>query len=114
MNTYLSGLPAWLVQRLSALYMILFTLFTAVGWWLSAPLDFTTWRALFAHPVVSVATAMFFLALLLHAWVGMRDVILDYAGHYPAIRLMLLVLLGGWLITLALWLLRIVLLGVAA
>lgn len=114
MNTYLTGLPAWLVQRLSALYMILFTLFAAAGWWLSVPLEFTAWRSLFAHPVVSVATAMFFLALLLHAWVGMRDVILDYAGRFPAIRLMLLVLLGGWLIMLALWLLRIVLLAVAA
>ncbi|MCW8829041.1 MAG: succinate dehydrogenase, hydrophobic membrane anchor protein [Gammaproteobacteria bacterium] len=113
MNSSLSGLPAWLVQRLSALYMTLFTLFAVVGGWLAAPLDYPAWRALFAHPLVSIATAMFFISLLLHAWVGMRDLILDYAGRSPAIRLMLLALLGGWLIALGLWLARIVLLGVA-
>ena len=107
MNQYLSGLPAWVVQRLSALYMVIFTLM-ALGWYLLVPaIDYTAWRALFAQPVVSIMTAMFFLALLLHAWVGVRDVILDYAGGYPALRLVLLTLLGGWLIAMAFWVIRV-------
>lgn len=109
MRTSLSGLQAWLVQRISALYMLIYTLL-AGGWWLMAPrLDYATWRALFAHPPVSIATAMFLLALLSHAWVGMRDVILDYAGRRAGLRLSLLVLLGGWLIALGFWSLKIVL-----
>ncbi|MGM0594581.1 MAG: succinate dehydrogenase, hydrophobic membrane anchor protein [Pseudomonadota bacterium] len=112
MNQHLSGLPAWLVQRLSALYMLLFTA-VAGGWllWLPLPSDYPGWRALMANPVVGIATAMFVLALLLHAWVGVRDVILDYAGHHPWWRLGLLGLLGGWLIALALWSVRILLMG---
>lgn len=111
MNQYLSGLPAWVVQRLSALYMTLFTLM-ATGWYLSAPpLDYASWRELFAQPVVSVMTAMFFLALLLHAWIGIRDVILDYAGRYPVLRLGLLSLLGGWLIAIAIWVIRMMFTG---
>lgn len=113
MNHYLSGLPAWLVQRLSALYMLLFTAALLLWWWWSPPLDYAGWRALAARPAVSVAAAMFFLALLLHAWVGVRDVILDYAGQHPALRLVLLAVLGGWLIVLGVWCVRIVLLGMA-
>jgi succinate dehydrogenase / fumarate reductase membrane anchor subunit len=111
MSHYLSGLPAWLVQRLSALYMALFTLVSLVWWWWTPDLDYTKWRTLFMHPVVAIATAMFFLALLLHAWVGVRDVILDYAGHRPGLRLLLLAVLGGWLIALAMWVVRIVFSG---
>jgi hypothetical protein len=37
----------------------------------------------------------------------MRDVILDYAGQLPSMRLLLLSLLGGWLIALGIWVMRI-------
>lgn len=112
MSQYLTGLPAWLVQRLSALYMSLFTLVFLGWWWWTPELDYGMWRTLFTHPVVAIATSMFLLALLLHAWVGVRDVILDYAGHRHGLRLLLLALLGGWLIALGLWVARIVVLGV--
>ncbi|MEJ2406358.1 MAG: succinate dehydrogenase, hydrophobic membrane anchor protein [Candidatus Thiodiazotropha sp.] len=113
MNHHLSGLSAWLVQRLSAVYMALFSV-TVLLWWFSTPApDFAAWRGLFARPLVGVAVAMFFLALLLHAWVGIRDVILDYAGRLPGLRLFLLALLGGWLIAEGFWILRILLAGMA-
>lgn len=103
MNQYLSGLPAWLVQRLSALYMVIYTLLALV-WYLAAPTaGYASWRALFTQPVIAILTAMFFLALLLHAWVGVRDVVLDYAGGHPALRLVLLTVLGAWLIAMAFW-----------
>ena len=41
-----------------------------------------------------------------HAWVGIRDVILDYVRR-PLLRLTLLALLWAWLLALAVWLLRI-------
>ncbi len=103
MSAVLTGLPAWLVQRLSAFYMLIYSL-SAVVWLLRSPLpDYASWSGLFAQPLVAIATAMFLLSLLLHAWVGVRDVILDYAGHYAALRLVLLALLGAWLIVLAIW-----------
>jgi succinate dehydrogenase / fumarate reductase membrane anchor subunit len=104
---YLSGLAAWLVQRLSALFMGLFVVVMAMILLTRPEFDYARWRALFAHPLMAIATTMFFLALLLHAWVGMRDVILDYAGQSPALRLVLLSLLGGWLIAMGIWVLRI-------
>jgi succinate dehydrogenase / fumarate reductase membrane anchor subunit len=114
MNQNLSGLPAWLVQRLSALYMALFTLLAAAWWLFSPPPDYRAWRELFTQPLVAIACSLFFLALLLHAWVGVRDIILDYAGQRPWLRLGLLTLLGGWLMVLGVWVLRILISGTLA
>lgn len=112
MSNVLSGLSAWLVQRLSAVYLMFFTLLV-FAWVINEPtVTFSIWHALFAHPVVAIATAMFILALLLHIWVGVRDVILDYAGHFAALRLTLLALLGAWLIVLGIWSATILLKGV--
>ncbi len=104
---HLSGLTAWLVQRLSAVYMGLFLLAMAGVLLTTSNYDYASWRALISQPLIAIVTSMFFFALLLHAWVGLRDVILDYAGQSPSMRLLLLSLLGGWLIALGIWAMRI-------
>jgi succinate dehydrogenase / fumarate reductase, membrane anchor subunit len=112
MSNVLSGLSAWLVQRLSAIYLLLYTLLALV-WLVNTPtITFPLWYGLFAQPLVAIATAMFMLALLMHIWVGVRDVILDYAGHFAGLRLTLLALLGAWLIVLGIWSATILLKGV--
>lgn len=108
MNQYLSGLPAWLIQRLSALYMLLFVLILPL-WWLGAEVGYERWHGLFASLPGGIAWGVFFLALLWHAWVGIRDIILDYLGYRPRLRLLMLSLLGGWLLALGLWGMRILL-----
>jgi succinate dehydrogenase / fumarate reductase membrane anchor subunit len=107
MNQHLSGLPAWLVQRLSALYMAFFTLLLMVSWFINTPPNYAKWLGFFSHPLSGVAAMLFFIALLLHIWVGVRDVILDYLGGWPWLRLLSLTLLGGWLIALGLWVARV-------
>jgi succinate dehydrogenase / fumarate reductase membrane anchor subunit len=104
---HLSGLAAWLVQRLSAVYMGLFVVAVVILFATSPAYDYAGWVALLSQPLVAVVTTMFFLALLLHAWVGLRDVILDYAGQSASMRLLCLSLLGGWLIALGIWGIRI-------
>ena len=54
--------------------------------------------------------SVFGAALLAHAWVGLRDVILDYVRP-AALRLSLLGLLALALATLGVWFIRIVWLG---
>lgn len=108
MSRVLTGLSAWLMQRLSAVYLALFTLVAGGFLLISPPVDWTAWRALFVHPVGMTAWALFFVALLLHSWVGMRDVILDY-GRSTGVRLLLLTVVGGWIVVLLLWSLRILL-----
>ena len=90
MKRPLTGLRAWLVQRVSALYLLAFLLFLVARMATAAlPWTYGAWRAWVLAPAVSVAVLLFFAALLLHAWVGMRDVILDYI-HPVALRIGLL------------------------
>jgi succinate dehydrogenase / fumarate reductase membrane anchor subunit len=55
-----------------------------------------------------VASAAFVLAVLLHAWLGMRDVVLDYV-HRLWLRLLLLPLIGLLLTGSGLWAFHILL-----
>lgn len=66
------------------------------------PHSYEAWRGWVASPVVSVAAILFVAALLTHAWVGLRDVTLDYveplAAHITALSLIAVALLaaGAW------------------
>ncbi len=105
----LSGLRAWVVQRLTALYIGVITpplIWMLVSAWQRGE---GAWRELFAHTFVSIAVLLLFLAILFHAWIGMRDVILDYAGQRPGLRFILVVALAGWLLALGMWIARIML-----
>ena len=82
------GLKDWLAQRLTAVVMILYTLLWLVIAVAHGGLDPELWQALFAGVAFRVATMLFGLALLWHAWIGMRDVWMDYVKP-AALRLAL-------------------------
>lgn len=105
-----TGLRAWLVQRLTAVYIFLFIVFLLFHFLLDPPHSYQAWRAWVGNPVVSILAAVFFVALLLHAWVGVRDVIMDYV-HPLGVRVSLLALLGSGLLAAGAWVLRILLTG---
>lgn len=79
MSRRASGLKAWLLQRLSALYIALFGLYFLFVLLFDAPQSHAAWREWVGGPLMSLALVIFFIALVTHAWVGMRDVIVDYA-----------------------------------
>lgn len=93
-----SGLKAWAWQRLTAVYLATYLLVSIVCLVTNAPFDYNEWQAAFASPVVSLFTALAFLCLLIHAWVGVRDVGLDYLQP-AALRF---IFLGGVALTLIL------------
>lgn len=101
-----SGLKAWLIQRLSAVYMVLYLVYFAIHMLVSPPLEYSGWKAFIAAPGMSVATLLLFGLLLLHAWVGMRDVVMDYAHAY-ATRLTLLIAVAGALTVMGVWVVQI-------
>ena len=108
MNRLLTGMRAWLVQRLSAVYMAIFSVATVITLVVTPISGYQDWLSLMAQPVVAAACSLFVIALLLHSWVGIRDVILDYVPSLT-LRLILLSLLGAWLMLLGLWAVRILL-----
>ena len=102
------GLKDWLLQRLTAVLMAAYTLFVlGIALW-NGGFDYTLWRALFANGAWKLASFLFMAALLFHAWIGVRDIYMDYIKPL-GVRLTLeavcvIVLVGylGWTIQL-LW-----------
>jgi succinate dehydrogenase / fumarate reductase membrane anchor subunit len=73
-----SGLKAWLVQRVTAVYLALFLTYLILHLVLEPPSDYAAWAAWVRRPGVSLGLLLFVPLLLAHAWVGIRDVLMDY------------------------------------
>ena len=102
MKPRLTGLAAWWVQRASALVLLFVLLFVLVALLLHPRPSYEEWRGWVGGTGVSIAVIALFAALLSHAWVGLRDVLLDYAK--PAgLRHLLLGLLAAGLLATAGW-----------
>ncbi|MBI4756311.1 MAG: succinate dehydrogenase, hydrophobic membrane anchor protein [Betaproteobacteria bacterium] len=92
------GLKDWLVQRVTALLMALYTLFMMVAAPLAAAGGYEGWRGLMSHGVVQFATFLFIVSLAYHAWIGVRDIWMDYVkpvGVRLALHVATLVVLVG-------------------
>jgi succinate dehydrogenase / fumarate reductase membrane anchor subunit len=72
------GLRDWLAQRVTAVVMALTTIVIVIGIWSASPLTYLTWKALFAKWWMWASAILFSLSVMLHAWVGMRDILMDY------------------------------------
>ena len=96
------GLRAWLLQRLSAVYMAIYMLVAIVWSIMNAPVDYYSWQALFANPLVNIFSQLFIFLLLAHAWVGVRDIFVDYVHHLPT-RFVLLLGITLLQVILAIW-----------
>lgn len=76
------GLRDWVIQRISAVMMAVYTI-GLVGYVVCHPeLTFAEWSDLFAQGWVKVATILVVLALLFHAWVGMWTILTDYVKNF--------------------------------
>jgi succinate dehydrogenase / fumarate reductase, membrane anchor subunit len=96
------GLRDWLIQRITAVLMAVY-IAALVGYLLMQPhLDYDVWTALFSNQVVRTFTLLFLLGLFYHAWIGIRDIVMDYIK--PAgVRLTIHVLVILTLILYAIW-----------
>jgi succinate dehydrogenase / fumarate reductase membrane anchor subunit len=100
------GLKDWLLQRLTAVVMGLYTLLLlAIALW-HGGIDHALWQALFAAAPFKAATFLFMVALLYHAWVGVRDIFMDYVKPV-GVRLALLSVAVGLLIVYLGWTIQI-------
>jgi succinate dehydrogenase / fumarate reductase membrane anchor subunit len=98
------GLKDWLAQRVTAAVMAVYTTVFAGILLICPPRHYGEWRALFANQLMRVATFVFFISLFWHAWIGMRDILMDYIKP-TSLRLaseivVILLLIGyaGWAI----------------
>lgn len=95
-----------MLQRISAVYLGIFLVYFIVRLSTGQPWTATAWHAWITHPVMRIAGAGFILALLAHAWVGIRNTILDYIQHL-GLRLATFTLVGLVLGGCGLWALQL-------
>ena len=85
------GLKDWLIQRISAVYMIVYVVLLTAVMFTSSPQDYVDWKAIFSHQWLRITTVLFLVCLFWHAWVGMRNILMDYV-HATRIRFTLQIL----------------------
>ncbi|HXF45849.1 MAG TPA: succinate dehydrogenase, hydrophobic membrane anchor protein [Burkholderiaceae bacterium] len=100
------GLKDWLAQRITAVvlavYAVFFVLYSALRGGDAAASAYEAWARLFAPVWMKVATLIEIAALVYHAWIGMRDIWMDYIKP-TGVRLALQVATVLWLAFCAVW-----------
>jgi succinate dehydrogenase / fumarate reductase, membrane anchor subunit len=96
------GLRDWLAQRITAVVMTAYILALAFVIMWKKPAAYEAWRELFAQGWMRIATLLFVVSLAWHAWVGARDILMDYVKPTGArlsleiLTLLLLAIYIGW------------------
>lgn len=102
MSQVATGLRAWLLQRVSAIYLAVFFCYLLYIFIALPPVDYAAWREFVARPANSIAILLAYVSLLLHAWVGIRDVLIDYV-HSTVVRFTALLGFGMLFMASGLW-----------
>ena len=100
------GLRGWLLQRMTAVVMAVYTLLILAILLVSPPRHYLAWKTLFANQAMKLATFLFLVSIFAHAWVGMRDILMDYIKP-TGWRLALQAVVGLALVAYAGWALQI-------
>lgn len=72
------GLRDWLVQRVTASVMAVYTVVVVVLLSFQPDFGYDTWAGLFSGSLMRTFSLLFLLSLFYHAWIGVRDVVMDY------------------------------------
>ncbi len=106
------GMTAFLIQRITSLYLAVFTLYV-VYWLISQPTaDYAAWSGYFDSGLVRLSWGLFFASLLAHAWVGLRSIYMDYLKPMW-LRFTVSTVTAFGLMALALWCAQILIRGIA-
>jgi len=73
-----SGLADWLMQRVTAVIMLAYTLFLLGFFLMNGDLDFVTWKLLFQGTAMRIFSLLALLSIAAHAWIGLWTVATDY------------------------------------
>jgi len=96
------GIKDWLIQRITAVIMVIYTIVLGVGALITPEFTYENWVHLFNFevfhfPLGKLLAMLTFLSIAYHAWIGVRDIWMDYVR--PAgLRLTLQAFTIVWLV----------------
>ena len=73
-----TGLRDWLIQRFTAVFLGVYTLFILIFLLRHPHLNYNDWQSLFSRYSMQIASIVALLAIGLHAWIGLWTVLTDY------------------------------------
>lgn len=83
-----NGIQDWLLLRASAIIMTLYVIYLVAFIVGASPLNYGVWLDFFSSRLTQVFTLLTLLCVLVHAWIGMWQVLTDYVKPL-ALRLLL-------------------------
>ena len=96
------GVGNFLLQRLTALILVVYFVILGVRLLAGGAIDYVAWATIFVPVWMKVLTVVSILALLYHAWIGVKDIWMDYVKPVW-VRLTLQTLTVLWLLACAVW-----------
>ncbi len=100
------GLRDWLAQRVTAVVMVIYSVLFVVMLLKLPQFDYGNWKAMWTAPAMRYATLLFLLSLFVHAWIGMRNIFMDYVKN-TGVRLALYALVILALVAYSAWAMQI-------
>jgi succinate dehydrogenase / fumarate reductase membrane anchor subunit len=73
-----SGVLDWVVQRVSAVILGVYSIFLLGVLLIHPQIDFSAWQAIFGNPIMKVVSSAALVSLCAHSWIGMWTVTTDY------------------------------------
>jgi succinate dehydrogenase / fumarate reductase membrane anchor subunit len=96
------GLRDWLAQRITAVVMVIYSVIFVVALLNLSHFDYGNWKLMWSASWMRFATLLFLLSMFVHAWVGMRNIFMDYIKNISvrvtlyALVILALVAYGAW------------------
>jgi succinate dehydrogenase / fumarate reductase membrane anchor subunit len=96
------GLKDWLVQRVTGVVMVMFTLAMIIALLQGAASGYENWRAFMSGGLMRFISFLFLIGLCWHVWVGVRDIWMDYIQPtgiklaFHVLTLLALIGYAGW------------------
>ena len=97
-----NGLKDWLIQRATAVYFGVYSIYLLCYLMLHPHLTYEQWHQLFTCQVFQIASVIALIALTLHAWIGIWTVTTDYM-KCTALRLSFQLFVVLWLLSQLIW-----------
>jgi len=105
------GIRPWIVQRVSAVLLAIILCAFVFNLMIAPPGNFQDWQDFIGGRIWHTIIIAFWIALFIHAWIGVRDVIMDYI-HPDGLRFFVLTTFAVFLIAMTIWMLKIMILAV--
>ena len=100
------GLKDWLAQRITAVILASYAIILLITFVLAGNNGFLRWSMMFQVFWVKIATLLATVAICYHAWVGVRDIWMDYIKPV-SVRLALQIFTIVWLLICGIWVFEI-------